>query len=80
MSGESAADALEPLTIVAYTPRDRARAFVRPAFPRRQWRIVIVKDIAEFKGTLCRALVDALLVDVGSMSPGANTVSDGFSG
>lgn len=66
MSRENTSDAAEAATIIAYTPRDRARAFVRSAFPKRRWRVVVVKDVAEFKAALRRVLVDAVLVDVGS--------------
>ena len=78
MSRENVVDVLEPPTIVAYTPRERARAFVRSAFPKRRWRVVIVKDIGEFRSTLRRTLVDAVLVDIGSITPGANTLGDGL--
>lgn len=78
MSRENGADVLEPPTIVAYTPRERARAFVRSAFPKRRWRVVIVRDIAEFRSTLRRTLVDAVLVDVSFVNPGASTISDGL--
>jgi len=80
VSRENVADTLEPPTIVAYTPRERARAFVRAAFPKRRWRLVIVRDIAEFRSTLRRTLVDAVLVDVGSMTPGSTTISEGLGG
>ena len=71
---------MEPPTIVAYTPRERARAFVRSAFPKRRWRVVIVRDIGEFKSTLRRTLVDAVLVDIGSGTQGATATSNGLTG
>src|SRR6266545_1056596 len=48
-------------TILAYTPRERARSLVRSAFPKRKWRVIATRDAAEFLGTLRRILVDAAL-------------------
>lgn len=79
MSRENGADALEPPTIIAYAQRERARTFVRSAFPKRRWRVVFIKDLAEFRSVLRRTLVDAVLVDIGSVTPGASTVADGLS-
>lgn len=59
-------------TILAYTPRERARAFVRAAFPKRKWKVVAVRDLAEFRATLRRTLIDAVLVDIGSASAAMN--------
>ncbi|MGE5750182.1 MAG: helix-turn-helix domain-containing protein [Gemmatimonas sp.] len=53
-------------TLVLYAPRERARAFVRAAFPKRKWKVVSVRDIAEFRETFRTILVDAALVDIGS--------------
>ncbi len=82
MSKDGAADALEPPTILAFTPRDRARALARSAFPKRRWKLVIVRDVSEFRSTLRRTLVDAVLVDVGlapaTTSPGGETSLSGF--
>lgn len=78
MSRENGADALDLPTIVAYTPRERARAFVRSAFPKRRWRLVFLRDLGEFKNTLRRTLVDAVLVDIGSGAQGATSISDGL--
>jgi AraC-like DNA-binding protein len=78
VSREVGPDSLELPTIVAYTPRERARAFVRSAFPKRRWRVVILRDLAEFRSTLRRTLVDAVLIDIGSSAQGASSVSDGL--
>jgi AraC-like DNA-binding protein len=51
---------------------------VRSAFPKRRWRVVIVKDLGEFKSILRRTLIDAVLVDIGSGGPGVNS-TDGLS-
>jgi len=75
---ENGGEALELPTIVAYTPRDRARSFVRSAFPKRRWRVVIVKDIAEFRSTLRRTLVDAVLVDIGANSSTTASAGEGM--
>lgn len=71
-------------TLLAYTPRERARTFVRAAFPKRKWRVVTVRDVAEFKSTFRSTLIDAALIDVGSSSastssgaepPASNTIA-----
>ncbi len=75
MSKEPVAETVELPTLLAYTPRERARTFVRAAFPKRKWKIVAVRDIAEFRATLRRTLIDAVLVDIGS--PAAATSAGG---
>lgn len=67
-SRESATDSVDLPTLIAWTPRERARAFVKAAFPRRKWKIITVRDLAEFRDTLRRTLIDAVLVDIGSHS------------
>ena len=62
-------------TILVYAPRERARAFVRSAFPKRKWKVVIVRDISEFRDAFRTILVDAALVDIGS--PTATTSAGG---
>ena len=59
-------DMNEVPTLLAYTPRERARALVRGAFPKRRWRVITARDAGELSATLRRTLVDAVLVDVGS--------------
>ncbi len=80
VSNEGGGDALEPPAILAYAPRDRARALVRSAFPKRRWRVLIVRDVSEFKSTLRRLLVDAVLVDVGSTSAATSSGGESASG
>lgn len=53
-------------TILAYAPRERARALVRSAFPKRKWRVIAARDASEFASALRRILIDAALVDIGS--------------
>lgn len=62
-------------TLLSYTPRERARAFVRGAFPKRKWKIIAVRDALEFRNTIRRTLIDAALVDIGS--PAAATSAGG---
>jgi AraC-like DNA-binding protein len=47
-----------------YAPRDRVRALVRGAFPRRQARLIITRTAAEFSAVFRLELVDAALVDL----------------
>ena len=56
----------ELTTLLLYAPRERARAFVRSAFPKRKWKIIQVRDVSEFKEAFRTVLVDAALVDIGS--------------
>lgn len=53
-------------TILVFTQRERARALVRGAFPKRKWRVVSTRDALEFGSTMRRILIDAALVDIGS--------------
>lgn len=52
-----------PADIVALTTRERARRLIRPAFPRRHGRVVVVRSASELGAALRAALVDAVLVD-----------------
>ncbi len=51
-------------TLLAYASRDRARALVREAFPRKRWRVVITRSSADAAITIRRLIVDATLVDL----------------
>ncbi len=77
MSREAAAEVSELPNLLAFTPRERARAFVRGSFPKRKWKIIFVRDLTEFRATLRRTLIDATLVDIGS--PAAATSAGGES-
>lgn len=60
-----------PACVVLYSPRDRARALVRAAFPRRHGRIVTIRSAREC-GTVFRTLlVDAAVIDISA--PGEET-------
>jgi len=51
-------------SIVAFVPRDRARALVKDAFPRRRCRIVFARGANEFSDAFRNDLIDAAIVDV----------------
>ena len=57
--------ALAP-TIVAYAVRDRARALVRSAFPRRRTRLLVARTAGEMESAFRQNLVDAAVVDLAS--------------
>ncbi len=57
--------ALSP-TVVVYAMRDRARALVRAAFPKRRARVLAVRTPGEMENAFRQNLVDAALVDLGS--------------
>lgn len=50
--------------ILVYAGRERARAFVRAAFPRRRGRTVVVRNVEEFGTAIRRELIDAVVVDL----------------
>lgn len=51
-------------TVVAFTARDRTRALLKKAFPRRRGRLILCKSSGEFADAFTRALVDIAVVDV----------------
>ena len=57
--------------VVLSSPRDRARAMVRAAFPRRHGRIVTVRTARECGDVFRSVLVDAAVVDISA--PGEET-------
>jgi AraC-like DNA-binding protein len=56
-------DVISP-SILAFAPRERTRAMIRSAFPRRRCRLVLARNAADFAETFRKELVDAALVDV----------------
>lgn len=52
--------------IIVYAQRERARALMRSAFPRRRVRVVLTKTLEDFELAFRENLVDAAVVDVGS--------------
>lgn len=53
-------------SIVAFAPRERARAAIKAAFPRRKARVVFARSAVDFAETFRHELIDAALVDVTS--------------
>jgi len=51
-------------SIVAFVPRDRARALVKDSFPRRRCRMVFARSVSEFTDAFRKDLIDAAIVDV----------------
>jgi AraC-like DNA-binding protein len=51
--------------VVVYVQRDRARAMVKTAFPRRKTRVVLTRTAQDFEAAFRTNLVDAAIVDVG---------------
>ncbi|HEY9229096.1 MAG TPA: AraC family transcriptional regulator [Gemmatimonadaceae bacterium] len=51
--------------IVAFAHRERARALMKSAFPRRRARVVLTRSLEDFDAAFKANLVDAAVVDVG---------------
>ena len=51
--------------VVVYVQRERARAMIRAAFPRRRIRVVVTRSFEDFELAFKDNLVDAAVVDVG---------------
>ena len=59
--------AVTPLPVVMlHTTRDRARALMRAAFPRRRARLLLARTPSELESTFRSELVDAVIVDLAS--------------
>lgn len=54
--------------VVLHTTRDRARALMRAAFPRRRARLLLARTPAELEANFRSELVDAAIVDLASAS------------
>lgn len=54
-------------SIVAFAPRERTRALVKAAFPRRKCRVIFARSANDFRDAFRQELVDAAIVDVGSI-------------
>jgi AraC-like DNA-binding protein len=52
--------------IAAFAPRERTRAMLRSAFPRRRSRVLVARSANDFVGLFHAELVDAAIVDIGS--------------
>lgn len=54
--------------VLVFAQRERTRALVRAAFPRRRCRVVTARSGTEFADVFHKELVDAAVIDVGSPS------------
>ena len=63
-------------SVVAFVQRDRTRALVRTAFPRRRARVIVARTPLAFEAAFRDALVDAALVDV--VAPPATQSEEGW--
>ena len=59
-----AAAAASP-AVVAFALRERARALIRAAFPRRRTRVILTRTYDDFEAAFRTTLVDAAIVDIG---------------
>ncbi|MDH5234134.1 MAG: hypothetical protein OEW77_04180 [Gemmatimonadota bacterium] len=59
---------LPPPAVVAFGTRDRARAMLRKAFPRRRGRLALVRTRDDLVAALRTDLVDAVVVDLAQPS------------
>jgi AraC-like DNA-binding protein len=66
MTTRSQPAAAIPLVVV-HARRDRARAILRAAFPRRKGRLVFTRSVDEVSQAMRTFLVDAVIVDVGGV-------------
>lgn len=62
--GGQVGGALVALAVVVLTARDRARAIVKDAFPRRRTRLTLARSAREFERAFRTGLVDAAVVDL----------------
>ncbi len=60
--------AAPPPLIVLHTTRERARALIRTAFPRRRARLLLARTAEELESFFRTALVDAAVVDLAAAS------------
>jgi AraC-like DNA-binding protein len=62
----TSADGSNLPTLVVHLQREKARALVRGAFPRRKWKIISTRTAEELDGVFRRVLVDAAIIDLGA--------------
>jgi AraC-like DNA-binding protein len=62
----SAGNGLPLPALVVHLERERARALIRSAFPRRKWKIISTRTAEELEAVFRRVLVDAALIDIGT--------------
>jgi AraC-like DNA-binding protein len=71
----STADSAPIPALIVFLKRDRARALVRSAFPRRRAHLIAVKSAEEIGTLLVTQLVDGVLVDGGVGEDGAKALA-----
>jgi len=54
--------------ILVFAQRDRVRNTIRDVFPRRRTRVIMARNAAEFDESFRTALIDAALVDFGTVT------------
>jgi len=69
------ADAAGVMCVLVLLKRERTRALVRTAFPRRRAHIIALKSAAELEEQLTKQLVDAVLVDAGAGDDAAKVLA-----
>lgn len=73
-SGAESPSPTSPCVLV-YTGRERARSFVRAAFPRRRGRTIMVRSSDEFAVAIRRELIDAVVIDLAAQGEEQWTVA-----
>jgi AraC-like DNA-binding protein len=63
---DHAAPTAVPPAIVLYAQRERTRALMKTAFPRRRARVLVTRSVVDFQAAFKSELVDAAVVDIGS--------------
>lgn len=75
-AASSLAASAPPPALLAYAARERARAVLRAAFPRRRGRLLFTRSAEEFAGHLRDSLIDAAFVDLGHAQEDAWRVAE----
>ncbi len=66
--GDSRDAAFAPELVLAFASRDRVRALARGSVQRRHGRVVLTKNVDEFRAAFVSEIVDAAVVDLGAPS------------
>lgn len=77
MNGQASVPSASP-SIAAFIQRDRTRAFLRAAFPRRRGRVIVARAAPSFEAAFRESLVDAAIVDVGAIGSTAGSSDDAW--
>jgi AraC-like DNA-binding protein len=62
-------------SVVAFAPRERTRAAIKAAFPRRRARVIFTRSATDFLAAFRAELIDAALVDVSATHDDTWTVA-----